>query len=130
MLGPFLSIVWLCICLTKCCNCFVRSCRLNLASRTCSPYDFSPGLRGSFILRRTFFSRRSEAASWSPRTVRGPSRSQSQRTKDRLTSNTNLDGRNRARLIAESLARVIPAIRITSVRWRSYLPLKHRISSS
>ena len=36
----------------------------------------------------------------------------------------SLDGRNRARVIAESLARVIAAIRITSVRWRSYLPLK------
>ena len=35
-----------------------------------------------------------------------------------------LDGRNRARVIAESLARVIAAIRITSVRWRSYLSLK------
>ena len=35
-----------------------------------------------------------------------------------------LDGRNRARVIAESLARVIAAIRFTSVRWRSYLPLK------
>ena len=36
----------------------------------------------------------------------------------------SLDGRNRAIVIAESLARVIAAIRITSVRWRSYLPLK------
>ena len=35
-----------------------------------------------------------------------------------------LDGRNRAIVIAEALARVIAAIRITSVRWRSYLPLK------
>ena len=35
-----------------------------------------------------------------------------------------LDGRNRAIVIAESLARIIAAIRITSVRWRSYLPLK------
>ena len=35
-----------------------------------------------------------------------------------------LDGRNRARVIAESLARVIAAIRITSVRWQSYLPLQ------
>ena len=35
-----------------------------------------------------------------------------------------LDGRNRARVIAESLARIIAAIRITSVRWQSYLPLK------
>ena len=33
-----------------------------------------------------------------------------------------LDGRNRAIVIAESLARVIAAIRIASVRWRSYLP--------
>ena len=40
-----------------------------------------------------------------------------------------LDGRNRARVIAESLARVIAAIRIASVRWRSYLPPKtQRIS--
>ena len=37
---------------------------------------------------------------------------------------SGLDGRNRARVIAESLARVIAAIRITRVRWRSYLPLK------
>ena len=36
----------------------------------------------------------------------------------------NLDQRNRERVIAESLARVIAAIQITSVRWRSYLPLK------
>ena len=35
------------------------------------------------------------------------------------------DGRNRAIVIAESLARVIAAIRITSVCLRSYLPLKH-----
>ena len=34
---------------------------------------------------------------------------------------STLDGRNRARVIAESLVRVITAIRITSVRWRSYL---------
>ena len=33
-----------------------------------------------------------------------------------------LDGRNRPIVIAESLARVIAAIRIASVRWRSYLP--------
>ena len=37
-----------------------------------------------------------------------------------------LDGRNRAIVIAESLARVISAIRITSVRWQSYLPPEHR----
>ena len=37
-----------------------------------------------------------------------------------------LDGRNRAIVIAESLARVIAAIRIASVRWQSYLPPKHR----
>ena len=37
-----------------------------------------------------------------------------------------LFGRNRAIVIAESLARVIAAIRITSVRWQSDLPLKHR----
>ena len=35
-----------------------------------------------------------------------------------------LDGRNRARVIAESLARVIAAIRIASVHWRSHFPLK------
>ena len=35
-----------------------------------------------------------------------------------------IDGRNRAITIAESLARVIAAIRIASVRWRSYLPQK------
>ena len=33
-----------------------------------------------------------------------------------------LDGRNRARVIAESLARVLAAIRMASVRWSSYLP--------
>ena len=38
----------------------------------------------------------------------------------------NLDGRNRAIAIAESLARVIAAIRIASESWRSYLPPKHR----
>ena len=38
-------------------------------------------------------------------------------------SETDLDGRNRASVIAESLARVIAAIRITSIRWRSYLTL-------
>ena len=32
-----------------------------------------------------------------------------------------LDGRNRARVIAEALARVIAALWIASVRWRSYL---------
>ena len=37
-----------------------------------------------------------------------------------------LDGRNRGIVIAESLARVIAAIRIASVRWRSCLPPKHR----
>ena len=41
-----------------------------------------------------------------------------------------LDGRNRAIVIAESLARVIVAIRIASVRWRSYLQPKYRKSSS
>ena len=41
-----------------------------------------------------------------------------------------LDGRNRAIVIAESLARVIAAIRIASVRWRSYLPRKHRNESA
>ena len=34
----------------------------------------------------------------------------------------SLDGRNRAIVIAESLARVIAAIRIASVRWSSYFP--------
>ena len=33
-------------------------------------------------------------------------------------------------VIAQSRARVIAAIRIASVRWRSYLPPKHRDSSS
>ena len=33
-----------------------------------------------------------------------------------------LDGRSRAIVIAESLARVIAAIQITSVCWRSHLP--------
>ena len=37
-----------------------------------------------------------------------------------------LDGRSRAIVIAESLARVIAAIRIASVRWRSHLPPNHR----
>ena len=41
-----------------------------------------------------------------------------------------LDGRNRAIVIAESLARVIAAIRIASIRWQSYLPRKHRNQSS
>ena len=41
-----------------------------------------------------------------------------------------LHGRNRSIVIAESLARVIAAIRIASVRWRSYLPPKQRIWSS
>ena len=36
-----------------------------------------------------------------------------------------LDERNRAIVIAESPERVIAAIRITSARWRSYLPLKN-----
>ena len=37
-----------------------------------------------------------------------------------------LDGRTRAIVVAESLARVIAAIRVTSVRWQSYLLPKHR----
>ena len=41
-----------------------------------------------------------------------------------------IDGQNRARVIAESLARVITAIRITSVRLQSYLPQWHRNYSS
>ena len=41
-----------------------------------------------------------------------------------MTTLPTLDGRNRARVTAESLARVIAAIRITSVHWRSYLPQK------
>ena len=40
-----------------------------------------------------------------------------------------LYGRNRAIVIAESLARVIVAIRIASVRWRSYLPRNKEISA-
>ena len=39
-------------------------------------------------------------------------------------NDANLDGRNRAIVIAESLARVIAAIRITSVRRQSYVPLE------
>ena len=39
-----------------------------------------------------------------------------------LCTHPNLDGRNHMIVNAESLARVIAAIRITSVRWRSYLP--------
>ena len=39
---------------------------------------------------------------------------------------TILDGRNRARIIGESFARVIVAIRIANVRWRSYLSPKQR----
>ena len=46
------------------------------------------------------------------------------RTNDLTIECINLDGRNRAIVIAESLARVIAAIRIASVRWRSYLLLK------
>ena len=40
------------------------------------------------------------------------------------TSIYSLDVQNLAIVIAESLARVIAAIRITSVRWRSFRPLK------
>ena len=36
----------------------------------------------------------------------------------------DLHGQNRVRVTTESLGRVIAAIRITSVRWRSYLPPK------
>ena len=49
-----------------------------------------------------------------------------QPTAPRLPCVIRLDGQNRAIVIAESLARVIAAIRIASVRWRSYLPRKHR----
>ena len=35
---------------------------------------------------------------------------------------TELDGQNRVIVIAESLARIVAAIRITSVGWRSHLP--------
>ena len=38
----------------------------------------------------------------------------------------SLDGRKSAIVIAESLARVIVAIRIASVRWQLYLPPKYR----
>ena len=41
------------------------------------------------------------------------------------TFDHDLDGRNRARVIAESLARIVAAIRIASVYWWSYLPLKN-----
>ena len=40
------------------------------------------------------------------------------------------DGRNRARVIAESLARVFAAMRITSVRWQSHLPPNTEIGPS
>ena len=40
----------------------------------------------------------------------------------------SLDGRNHVIVIAESLARVIVTIRITSVHWRSYLPPNTEIS--
>ena len=43
-----------------------------------------------------------------------------------LPRNVILDGQNRAIVIAESPARVIAAIRVASVRWRSYVPQKHR----
>ena len=42
----------------------------------------------------------------------------------------SLDGRHRTIVIAESVSRVFAAIRTTSVRWRSYLPYKHRNRSS
>ena len=45
-----------------------------------------------------------------------------------LSAVQNLDGRNRAIVIAESLARVIAAIRIASIRWQSYLPRNTEIS--
>ena len=41
-----------------------------------------------------------------------------------LSQHSTLWWANRARVLTESLARLIAAIRITSVRWRSYLPLK------
>ena len=41
-----------------------------------------------------------------------------------------LDGRSRAIVIAESLARIIVAIRIPSVCWRSFRPPNHRDLSS
>ena len=44
----------------------------------------------------------------------------------RVASDLPLDGRNCSIVIAELLARVIAAIRIASVRWRLYLPRKHR----
>ena len=44
----------------------------------------------------------------------------------RKQSKTLIDGRNLAIVIAEALARVIAAIRIASVRWRSHLPPKQR----
>ena len=52
------------------------------------------------------------------------------KTSEKNQRATTLDGRNRAIVIAESLATVIAAIRIASVRWSSYLPRKHRIWSS
>ena len=44
-----------------------------------------------------------------------------------LPTSMTLDGRNRAIVIAESLARVIAVIPITCVLWWSYLFPKHRI---
>ena len=38
----------------------------------------------------------------------------------------NLDGRNRAIVIAQSLARLFAAIRLTSLRWRSFGDPQHR----
>ena len=38
---------------------------------------------------------------------------------------SGLDGRHRAIVLAESLARVVTAFRSIGVRWRSYLPLKN-----
>ena len=52
------------------------------------------------------------------------------RRKCSLSGFWSLDGRNHAMVIAESLARVIAAIRIVGVRWSLYLAPKHRIRSS
>ena len=44
----------------------------------------------------------------------------------RCESDSFLDGRNLSIVTAESLATVITAISIASVRWWAYLPLNHR----
>ena len=54
--------------------------------------------------------------------VTAPTPKSSQRT-----PKAGLDGQNRAIVLAESLARVVAMIRITSVRWWSYLPKQQKL---